>query len=190
MVVALVSGSMVGCPAGGSRSYEPASEVEAELMKTASREARLGDVSEAQSPKLVVWAGIIRNVEARDTDSGRPVLTLEVEQRHFDWIADYGMQPERYFLSALGDGHFRASWQIPRTMSAAEVREHVHPKDMAVVYGLPQRADDGTVEMARTDYMRPIPMAEWRDDVFEYVPGGEFKKLGTPLLVAQPVEDK
>lgn len=178
-----------GCPGASSRPYEPASEVEASLVETASREFRVRDVGPVPA-ELVVWAGIVRALDARDTDSGRPVIELDVEQRHFDWVEDSGLQPERFFLSPLGDGTFHSRWQLPRVVSAKDVRENMLPRDMVVVYGKPRLSDDGAVEMATTEYIRLIPAAQWRDDVLSYGPGVEPKSRGTPGLAAQPLEDK
>ena len=182
----------VGQAGGGAKRYEPASEVEAKLMQTAARDVRLTDVGVGTGqPELVVWAGIVRAVEAHDTDSGRPVVSLDVEQRHFDWIGDSGLQPERFFLSPLGDGTFRTRWQLPRVVSAEEVRAHRVPRDMVVVYGNPRLSTaDGAVEMASTESIRLIPAAQWRDDVLSYGPDIESKSLGAPGPAAQPLEDK
>lgn len=188
--VAAVCTISTGCPGAGSGGYEPASELEAKVLARASRDVRMADVGRTEAAGTVVWAGIVRTVRAEDTDSGRPVLELEVEHRHFDWVADAGLQPERYFLSPLGEGNFRTRWQLPRVVSAAEVLANMTPKDMVVVYGHPRVVDAGGVEMATTEYIRLIPAKLWRDDVFEYGPGLETRHLRTPGPTPQPHGEK
>ena len=180
--------TVAGAP--GSRAYSPASDMEASFMARASRTVFPQQVLDPADEQLVVWAGIVRGVDAEDTDTGRPIVDLQVEHRYFDWIEDRSIQPERYFLSPKGEGHFRTRWLMPPKAPASWVMETVHQKDMVVVYGYPGIDEQGNVEMRRTEYIRLIPTELWRDDVLSYGRGPEVESLKTPMMEPQPLSEK
>ena len=105
---------LCGCPGTmpGSRQYQPLPEWEAKFFAQARRDIFPQDVR--QDPQhfkstLVVWTGIIKSIEHVQYNSS-PFVQFTVEHHYFDWVEDFGLQPERFFVSPYGEGYFEAFW--------------------------------------------------------------------------------
>ncbi|MDO9020853.1 MAG: hypothetical protein Q7V43_28270 [Myxococcales bacterium] len=164
-----------GMFAPGSRGYRPGSPREEEAFAATRRDVHPRDVGAVE----VAWAGVIRAFEVDDL-ADRVELRFVLEHRFFDWIEDYSVQRERYFVSPRGEGLFAARWPMPRE-ARAEVRDHVHVGDLLLVYG-PASRTGGRLAIDPARYVRLVVPGLWRDDVIDYGRDGEpARTLRTPM---------
>ena len=167
-----------GMFAPGSRGYRPGSPSEEEAFAATRRDVHPRDADAVE----VAWAGVIRAFEVDDF-ADRIELRFVLEHRFFDWIEDYSVQRERYFVSPRGEGLFAARWPMPRE-ARAEVRDHVHVGDLLLVYG-PASRTGGRLAVDPARYVRLVVPDLWRDDIFDYGRDGEPART---LRTAMPLD--
>jgi len=175
---------MAGCPGfpPGSRAYQPLPQWEAKFSVQAKRDIFPNDIrqkpDEAGST-LVVWTGIITNIEISSDDTSR-VARFTVEHHYFDWVEDFGVQRARYFLSPRGEGTFVVAWRCESSVDRQFI-EQFSVGDMLVAYGYP-RVHGDTVGLHPTENLRAIKPPWFRTDVLDYGrPGEPSKALKTPF---------
>src|SRR5947207_9353652 len=81
-----------GCPglAPGSRAYRPLPQWEAKFYSQARRDVFPNDVRQKPAGftnTLVVWTGVISNIEFFSDGSSR-VVRFTADHHYFDWIED------------------------------------------------------------------------------------------------------
>jgi hypothetical protein len=175
-LVLLLGLTALACPGlvPGSRVYKPVSDREAGVFARATRDVYPGDVRQAPEryrKSLVAWAGILRSYEV-SKENELTTLRFNIEHRYFDWIEDFGLQPERLFLSPRGEGMFRAAWSMP-VEAFASVPEKVHEGDLLIVYGYPAEVRDQVVGFYPTEYVRLIGKNAYTDKKLDYGRRGE-----------------
>ena len=168
-----------GTIAPGSREYRPVSDKESAAMKPSVRDVFPDQVRSDLSKfkgTVVAWAGIIRSIEIVEEKTVATVL-FEIEHRYFDWVEDVGIQQARYFLSPRGEGRFRAAKDVYLTV-LNQVKETIHPGDMAVVYGVPSEVRGDVIGMFPTNYVRTLKNELFDDAVLDY--GREYFRPDAP----------
>jgi hypothetical protein len=161
----------VACPGfvAGSREYKPVSDREAAVLARATREVYPDDVRrepERHAKTFVAWVGILKKYEASRARGGTD-LWFDLEHRYFDWIEDFGLQPERLFISPRGEGAFRATWSLPPD-AYDRLGQNLHEGDLIVVYGYPSQIQDGVVGIHPTEYVRLLPRVAYSDKKLDY----------------------
>jgi hypothetical protein len=129
-----------GCPGlvPGSRAYRPLPKWEAKYLAQASRTVfpnAVREHPESFTNILVAWTGIITNIEYF-TNSGPRVVRFTAAHHYFDWIEDFGIQRERFFLSPRGEGSFAVQWRADSPDDQRFVDQFA-VGDMLVAYGYP-----------------------------------------------------
>jgi hypothetical protein len=180
-VITAVSGCAGVVP--GSRPYTPLPKFEAKFFGQAKRDVFPDDVRkqpERFKDVLVVWTGIIRSVDYHNDGMSR-VARITAEHVYFDWIEDFGIQHERFFLSPRGEGLFAAAWRI-ESPSDQQFIEQCAVGDLLIAYGKPSLIKDKVVGLFPTENIRGIKPEWFRRDILDYGrPGEPVKYLKTPL---------
>lgn len=127
-----------GCPGigPGSRAYRPLPQWEAKFSVQARRDVFPNDVRQhpdSFTNTLVVWTGVITNIEVFSNVSPR-VVRFTAVHHYFDWIEDISIQRERFFLSPRGEGAFAAQW-IDETPADQKFVGQFAVGDMLIAYG-------------------------------------------------------
>ena len=168
-----------GCPFPGSYVYRPSSEWERKVLERSRFDVYPGDVRKnltAYRSVAVAWPGVILESHFVEREKNVEVILL-VEHHYYDWILDYSVQREKFFLSPRGEGQFKTSWFIKKaSQQSSEVRKAAEPSNMVLVYGTPEIMEGETIVL-KSSYIRPI-MKEWyRMDILDYGRAGEPAKL-------------
>jgi hypothetical protein len=146
----------------------PASDWEETVAAGARRDIFPDDVREAGgSSELVAWAGIAESLEISEED-GVPTETMRVLHRYFDWIEDFGLQRECFFLSPEGEGEFTAKWPLKKEWDLKLLQQQMRPGGMMVVYGRPELVDGDVVDLGTASYARYFPIEAYRTDKLDY----------------------
>jgi hypothetical protein len=175
--IAVLTNSWQG-HAQGSRAYRPLPKWEKKFAEKARRDVFPKDVR--QNPDkfkktLVVWTGVITNIEFFRDDSSR-VVRFTAEHHYFDWIEDFGIQRERFFLSPRGEGEFAAAWRA----ESADDKKFVDQfaiDDMIIAYGYPSLIRNNVVGLFPTENLRAIKPQLYRTDIIDYGRPGEPRKV-------------
>jgi hypothetical protein len=153
----------------GSRYYEPASEWERREFERADRYVYPDDVRQdpEQYPSATVaWPGVIVDSTFHEEEEGMEAVLL-LEHHYFDWIEDFGAQPERFFLSPRGEGAFKASWSLEQGAAARQLRDAARPGNLAIVYGVPNGIEGDAVNL-KSVYVRIIDQACYTTEILDY----------------------
>lgn len=134
----------------------------------------------------MVWAGIIRSIDATEEDTGSKIRAKTVFEHHyFDWVEDKGGRHLQLAVSPRGEGMFRATWFMNKTVfdaTAADAEKFAAPGDLVIFYGQPEKVDaDGTVDM-RYRYLRVIDRDHFNTNEFDY------GRLGEPFYTIHPAD--
>jgi hypothetical protein len=165
-----------GCPGPfpGSRVYEPLPKWERQFFETARRDLYPDDVRkspEKYKKTLVAWAGIIKNI-AFDTENGSQAARFTIEHHYFDWIGDYGVQKERYFLSPRGEGLFALAWPVDTQEDKLFIQQFA-AGDMIIAYGYPSMIKNDLIGFYPTENIRAFKPDLYRTDMLDYGRAGE-----------------
>jgi hypothetical protein len=123
----------------------------------------------------VGWAGIITRTEARLGPDGFIHAVTTFEHHYFDWQQDHRPGHLHLNLSPRGEGLFRTEWVLRRNDPAAGVEEaetYARPGQLALVYGVPEKVDNGTVVL-RYRFLRVVDGADFSTNKFDYGRLGE-----------------
>lgn len=169
-----------GCPGlvPGSRAYRPLPRWEAKFFTQARRDVFPNDVRQrpdAYKNTLVAWTGIITNIDFFNDGSTRAVR-FTAEHHYFDWIEDFGIQRERFFLSLRGEGAFAAAWRA-NTPESCQFVEQFAVGDLLVAYGFPSQMRGEVVGLSPTQNLRAIKPQWYRMDILDYGRPGEPSKI-------------
>ncbi len=176
-MILLVSMVLIGCP--HSKLYRGLSEVEQDHFSKANREIYPNDVRsnfQQYSSSKVAWPGLITEGKWVEKD-GTFSTTFMIEHHYYDWILDYSIQKEKFFLSPRGEGAFKT---ICPSKPEQESQASNTTGDLLIVYGTPNKIEDGMVFLT-CDHARLIKREWVRTDVFEYGrPGEPVRFLNVP----------
>jgi hypothetical protein len=151
----------IGCVTAVSRTqkFQPRVGIEKQFFMASDPKIFPNDVRAdlgKYRDKLVSWTGIVLDLryEEPENQPDSAFWIIKVQHRYYDWLIDFGPQPERYFLSPTGEGEFEVVVGVRRFTGAdheaaiKEVREQFHPGDMIFAYGRPTWVlDDGRVHL-------------------------------------------
>jgi hypothetical protein len=124
----------------------------------------------------VGWAGIILHTEAHYDLDGRIQAVTTFEHHFFGWQVDRQSGQKKLILSPRGEGIFRTEWTLRRNNPEAGVdaaEAYASPGKLAIVYGVPQKVEDGAVVL-RYRYLRLFQ--PWEFTIHEF----DFGRFGEP----------
>lgn len=152
---------LVGCTGGisGSKRYQVLSEHEKHMFSEANRNMFPDDVRNnftENNHSLVVWSGIVK--ESKWRSESKSEIIIFVEHHYWDWIEDYGLQPERAFLSPRGEGMFSCARPSPKGIKYFPLPS---VGSMAIVYGYPERIEASTQTISLKCEKVVIKPREW-----------------------------
>lgn len=105
LMLLLSSGCVPFLP--GSRQYQPA-DWESSLIEESNKLVMPDDVRSnpyLYLDALIHWVGIVDTVTF-DSQDQEIISRIHLDQKYFDYIEDYSIQQEIFFLSPLGEGSF------------------------------------------------------------------------------------
>jgi len=169
-----------GCPgiAPGSRAYRPLPQWEAKFSAQARRDVFPNDVRQhpdSFTNTLVAWTGIITNIEYFTNVSPR-LVRFTAAQHYFDWIEDFSIQRERFFLSPRGEGAFAAQW-VAQTVDDQKFVDQFAIGDKFIAYGCPSVIRSNYVGLNPSQNLRAIKPLWYRTDILDYGRAGEPSKI-------------
>ena len=174
-----------GCPGlvPGSRQYQPLPKFEAGYFSTARRDVFPNDARkhpDQYTNTLVVWTGVITKMETVTNDAATHFVVFTVEHHYFDWVEDFGVQREHFFLSPRSEGVFQVGW-IDQSPDDQRFLKQFSVGDMLVAYGYPQMHHD-RLGLNPTMNLRAFKPRWYRMDVFDYGrPGEPVRQIHVPF---------
>lgn len=136
----------------------------------------------------VGWAGIIKSTKAEGGADGMIHAVTTFEHRYYDWQEEAGLYGgARLSVSPRGEGLFRTDWVLRRNepeAGSADAESFAGPGKLAIVYGVPEKVEDGTVVL-RYRFLRVVDADDYSTNKFDYGRFGEpFRYIdylpGTP----------
>lgn len=142
----------------GSYTYQPSGPIESRWIKEADFSIYPDDVRKDFNKfkdKVVSWAGVIIEVrlEEPEDDPNYSYWIITADHHYFDRIDDRNIQPERYFLSKMGEGKFEVMVRMSRISGVdrdkfiRETKEWLSPGNMVVAYGRPTKGSSGIIRL-------------------------------------------
>ena len=153
---------LAGCSTVPDGAYRPKSFVEKQALVRATKEVSLAAVRQnflALRNTEVAWAGVIKDVQFRETERTVQVA-FSVDHRRFDWQR-HRDDNKPYHLSAQGEGPFTAGWTVRKPTQISYLEGLARPGYMLIVYGTPHSMRSASVHLAATA-VRVIPVDEFR----------------------------
>jgi hypothetical protein len=166
--------------------YRPASRPEKAEMRKDPLDVYPADFR--QHPELLTntgvgWAGIILRTEAHTGPDGLIHAVTTFEHHYFDWQEDRRFGHIQLHLSPRGEGLFRTEWVLRRNDKEAggeEAEKFAGPGKLAIVYGVPDKVEDGTVVL-RYRFLRVVDAQDYNTNKFDYGRLGEpFRYIDNP----------
>jgi len=132
----------------------------------------------------VGWAGIIKSTKAEGGADGMIHAVTTFEHRYYDWQEEAGLYGgARLSVSPRGEGLFRTEAVFRRNKPGAglsAVERFASPGSLAIVYGVPEKVEDGTVVL-KYRFLRVIPPGDYSISQFDYGRFGErIRYMDTP----------
>jgi hypothetical protein len=153
--------------------YRPASFPEKAELKRARTIAYPEDIRQdldSYTNTGVAWAGIILSTQAKPGPDGLIHATTIFEHHYFNWTEGRGFRSLHLSVSPRGEGLFRADWVLRRTDPAAgspAAESFARPGKLAIVYGVPQEVEDGTVVL-RYRFLRVFDADQFNTNQLDY----------------------
>lgn len=138
-----------------TRKYQPISEWEKTEFNKANLDVWPGDVREnleKYNSTTVAWTGVILEVETVEEEDNIQIIFL-AEHHYYDWLEDFGYQPERIFLCTRGEGKFKTLWNLKKSTDISKISEE--KGKLLIAYGTPYDIV-GDVIRLNTTYIRVI----------------------------------
>jgi hypothetical protein len=137
-----------------------------------------GDIR--QNPDLytnigVGWAGIIKSTTAVENPDGTIHALTTFEHHYYDWQPETSLGGSQVSVSARGEGLFSTEAVFRRNgpdASLAAVETFAKPGSLAIVYGVPEKIEDGTI-ILKYRFLRVIPPGSYSISQFDYGRFGE-----------------
>lgn len=181
---------LFGC--GTNVNYRAANKPESmEIMKD-TLNVYPGDVRrnlELYTNDGVAWAGIIVRTEAKTGADGLIHAVTTFEHHYFDWLEDRRFGGVQLNVSPRGEGLFRTDWVLRGNIPEAgspEAENFASPGKLAIVYGVPEKVEDGTVVL-RYRFLRVVDADDYNTNRFDYGRFGEpFHSIDNPAGQPKP----
>ena len=136
----------------------------------------------------VAWAGIIRDTTIDDSANGVISATTSFDHHYFDWQQDWTTHGQLLNVSPRGEGVFVTHWKMRKDefdATTEDAENFAAPGKLAIVYGVPQALQDGTIVL-RYRYLRVVDPTHFNTNVYDY---GRFDEpvryLYTPAVKPQ-----
>ena len=175
---------LFGCAA--NVIYRAGSQPESAEMKRDMLDVYPGDVRrnlDLYANTGVGWAGIITRTEAQTGPDGLIHAVTTFEHRYFDWEEDHRFGRIHLNLSPRGEGLFRTEWVLRPSdpaVGGAAAESLAGPGKLAIVYGVPEKVDGGTVVL-RYRFLRVVEAGAYSTNKFDYGRFGEpFRYIDNP----------
>jgi hypothetical protein len=131
----------------------------------------------------VGWAGIVVHTEASTGADGMIHARTTFEHHYFNWKEDRHFGRVQLNLSPRGEGLFRTDWVLRGNgaVGGAEAAENfASPGKLAIVYGVPEKVEDGTVVL-RYRFLRMVDEDGFNTNRLDYGRFGEpFRYIDNP----------
>ncbi len=178
LIALLLAAAPFLCSCASNVVYRAGSGPERAEMKRDMLDVYPGDIR--RNPELythagVGWAGIITRTEAAAGPDGLIHAVTTFEHHYFDWEEDHRLGDIQLHLSPRGEGLFRTEWVLRRNDPAAgsaAAEDYASPGKLAIVYGVPEKVDNGTVVL-RYRFLRVVEAADYNTNKFDYGRFGE-----------------
>ena len=154
--------AVAGCRTVDPGMHHPKTDKEKKAFARANLETTPEQVRkdfESLRNTEVAWAGIIRDVQYKETERTIQVA-FKVEHRYFDWMDYGGAQP--FHLSTEGEGMFVAGWPVNKPTRIGYLKALVKPGDMLIVYGKPYSVFNNIVHLAASA-IRPVKAKDYAE---------------------------
>ncbi len=181
----------VACQTVSNAPYEPASKPESMEYGRDVLDAYPGDVRsnlDAYTGVGVAWAGIIQDTAIDSAHGGVVYATTTFDHHYFDWQENRDCHGVELSVSPRGEGLFRVEWEMTKydpSSSDDDAVKYAAPGKLAIVYGVPERIEDGTVVL-RYRFLRVLDPSHFSTNVFDYTRFGEpFTYIYTPPFKPQ-----
>jgi hypothetical protein len=179
IILALLTAPLfVSCESVTNAPYEPDSKPEKIEYGRDVLDAYPGDVRtnlDAYANIGVAWAGIIQDTAVAPGPDGMIYATTTFDHHYFDWQENRNDHGVLLCVSPRGEGPFRVKWELTRNDPEAtsdDALKYAAPGKLAIVYGVPERLDDGTVVL-RYRYLRVLDPSHFTTNVYDYSRFGE-----------------
>jgi hypothetical protein len=137
---------------------------------------------DAYSNTGVAWAGIIQNTVIEPGAGGVIHATSTLDHHYFDWQENCDIDGVHLRLSPRGEGPFRVKWEMAKTDEDSTIEDaakYAAPGNLAIVYGVPERVEDGVVVL-HYRYLRVLDPSHFSTNVFDY------SRFGEPVTYIDP----
>ena len=175
---------LFGCASGVA--YRAAHLPEYTEMKSDLLDVYPGDIRRnlaLYSNAGVGWAGIVVHTEASTGADGMIHARTTFEHHYFNWKEDRRFGRGPLTLSPRGEGLFRTDWVLRGNgaVGGAEAAENfASPGKLAIVYGVPEKVEDGTVVL-RYRFLRMVDEDGFNTNRLDYGRFGEpFRYIDNP----------
>ena len=169
----------ISCIAPHTTMYHPVSEMESLSYQKSDRKIYPNDVRvnlKAYKEKMVAWPGVIKAGHLVYSDS-TPQIHLVVQHHYYDWLEDYSIQREIFFLSPRGEGKITTNWPLKRAFDSVTINKAMAPGNMVIIYGFPYDIVDDSIIVVKSTYIRGIDKQWFRTDIMDYSREGEPFRL-------------
>ena len=161
------------CACSSNLIYRPASGPERVEMDRDQLDVYPGDVRnnpDQYANTGVGWAGVIVRTDAKQGDDGYIHAVTTFEHHYFDWEQDRRFCDIALNVSPRGECLFRTEWVLQRTDANAgteAAESYASPGKLAIVYGVPEKVDDGTVVL-KYRLLRVVDEDHFNTNRFDY----------------------
>jgi hypothetical protein len=125
--------------AGGSRQYQPISELENRFYQNIDKNIWPDDVREdidLYKNTLVGWVGIIERFMIDETNDEYNIISFYVKHHYYDWIENLDSENIPIRLSPDGEGYFVCNFYATKRADISDLTEDIIG-DCIINYGSP-----------------------------------------------------
>lgn len=118
----------------------------------------------------VGWAGVVQTVSSRELPDGTVHSVITFEHHYYDWQEEKGLGAGQVSIAPRGEGLFTTEAVFRRSgpdITLADVQNYAKPGSLAIVYGVPQKVENGMVVL-KYRYLRVIPPDQFSISHFDY----------------------
>jgi hypothetical protein len=173
------------CNTMSNAPYKPADDPEAKEYKRDVLDAYPADVRsnlDAYAGVGVAWAGIIQSTDVKAGKDGALFATTTLDHHYFDWQQNSDLHGAQLCVSPRGEGPFRVKWELTKNdpeATAKDAANYAAPGNLAIVYGVPEAIDNGTVVL-RYRYLRIVDPNHFSTNIYDY------SRFGEPFTYIEP----
>ena len=155
-----------------SRLYQPGNDAEGELFKKSRKDVLPNDIRnhpDEFTGQLVHWVGIIDSSWVHSQNDTSTIWILG-DQKYWDYIEDFSIQTEHFFLSPIGEGHFLSTKSYPGLTADSLTALYATVADkgnLGMFYGIVKGVSDNVPVLGQTR-IRFIPGKYFTTKIFQY----------------------